>query len=105
MSYASYTLLHHHKQNHIFFLVGVDVLLRTHLKAKKGIHVPRKRLRDTVREIRGPQACRRKRIHRRTYYSRGPLAMVHVDTHHKLIRYMEPHNRFWSSLSPFKIFW
>lgn len=51
-------------------------------------HVTRARLRTVINKVRLP-SCNppRRTIFRRRYKVKGPLTMVHVDGHHKLIRY------------------
>ena len=62
--------------------------LKIMLKRKR-IHVPRWRLRDSIRRVdeHGPQDRRRGRLHRRIYNVEGPNYLWHIDTNHKLIRW------------------
>nr|CAH0108038.1 unnamed protein product [Daphnia galeata] len=66
--------------------IGLEFLNR-HLQHSLQIRVPRWRLRQAVVMIRGHEGMKNRRLHRRRYKVRAPLSMVHVDTHHKLIRW------------------
>ena len=65
--------------------LGLEFLNR-HLQHSLQIRVQRWRLRQAVVMIRGHEGMKNRRLHRRRYKVRAPLSMVHVDTHHKLIR-------------------
>ncbi|XP_045029468.1 uncharacterized protein LOC116926095 [Daphnia magna] len=67
--------------------MGGDVYLRHHLKTNVGVFVQRWRIRKCVHEIFGSQPRAKNTIKRRRYQVRAPLSMVHLDTHHKLIRW------------------
>ncbi|CAG2223808.1 unnamed protein product [Mytilus edulis] len=64
-----------------------ETFLRIMLK-RRGIHVPRWRLRDSIKRVdeNGPQERHRGRLHRRIYNVEGPNYLWHIDTNHKLIR-------------------
>ncbi|CAG2190212.1 unnamed protein product [Mytilus edulis] len=65
-----------------------ETFLRIMLK-RKGIHVPRWRLRDSIKRVdeNGLHERRRGRLHRRIYNVEGPNYLWHIDTNHKLIRW------------------
>lgn len=56
---------------------------------RNGIHVPRWRLRDSIKRVdeNGTQERRRGRLHRLIYNVEGPNYLWHIDTNHKLIRW------------------
>ena len=68
-------------------IAGGDVYLRNHLKANVGVYVKRWRIRKCLHNLFGSQARMKTQIKRRRYQVRAPLSMVHLDTHHKLIRW------------------
>ena len=56
----------------------------------KGVHVPRQRVRESVRRV-DPEGCEERwaaAVHRRTYKVATPNSLWHMDGHMKLIRYV-----------------
>ena len=59
-----------------------------------GIHLQRKRIRETTKIVTGRDSARQNPIKRRKYKVRAPLSMVHIDGYMKLIRYGIIYGRF-----------
>ena len=63
-----------------------EALLRGYLHST-GLHVQRRRVRDSIHRITGSQSSLHPAIVRRTYSVPGPNYLWHVDGHHKMIRW------------------
>ena len=63
-----------------------EVMLRGHLHSV-GLHIQRRRIRESLHRVRGSDASLHPRIFSRTYSVPGPNHLWHVDGNHKMIRW------------------